>query len=175
MKEYLEVTKRLSESKFSQNLRNLKTDDEVLLKAPLGECVFKGQNKKIAFLIGGIGITPVISIIEYIIDRKLNTDILLVYSSRTEEDIAFKKELDYWRSLNGNLKIIYTVTDSLPKDESCYFSPINRDLLVWKTDDLKERLLFIFGPPQMVEAMRNLALELGCQKENIKTEQFLGY
>ena len=46
-KEYIEVTKRLSESRFSQRLKDLKIEDEVLLKVPLGNCVFKDEYKKI--------------------------------------------------------------------------------------------------------------------------------
>ena len=56
--------------------------------------------EKIAFLIGGIGITPVISIIEHICDKKLSTDVALLYSNRNEDEIAFKKELHNWQSQN---------------------------------------------------------------------------
>ena len=69
--DYIEVTKRLSDSVFSQKLKALKPSDEVLLKGPSGNCVLKEEYKKIGFLIGGIGITPVISMIEYIVDKKL--------------------------------------------------------------------------------------------------------
>lgn len=174
-KEYVEVTKRLSDSLFSQKLRGLKNQDVVLLKAPLGNCVFKDDYQKIGFLIGGIGITPVISILEYIIDKKLTTDATLLYSNSTEEEIAFKKELDYWQSINNKIKVFYTITDSPPKDTDCIFARIDKNLLLEKAEDYGERIFFIFGPPKMVEAMSNLCLELGCNKENIKTESFIGY
>ncbi len=174
-KEYIEVTKKLSDSKFSQRLKNLKIGDEVLLKLPMGSCVFKDEYKKIGFLIGGIGITPVISIIEYIIDKKLDTDVYLFYSNRTDEEIAFKKELDEWRALNKNIKVFYTVTECEPKDKTCLFGFIDKRLLKEKACDITERVLFVYGPPQMVETMCNLSLDLECKKENIKTERFIGY
>ena len=174
-REYVEVTKRLSNSAFSARLKNLKIDDEVLLAAPSGNCVFKDGYKNIGFLIGGIGITPVISIIEYIINRKLGTDITLAYSNRTDGEIAFKQELDYWRSLNDNLRIYYFVTEYQPRDKSCIYGAITKDLLKGKVCDLEKRIFFIFGPPKMVEAMEALSFELGCNKENIKTETFIGY
>jgi ferredoxin-NADP reductase len=172
---YIEFTKRLSESNFSQKLRDLKPEDEVLLKAPLGACVFKEEYKRIAFLIGGIGITPVISIVEYIIGNNLATDVLLIYSNRLEEEIAFKKELDYWQALNNKIKVRYIITEHQPKDKSCIFGRIDKELLLREALDLKERIVFIFGPPKMVEAMSTLSLELRCSKENIKTENFIGY
>lgn len=173
--DYIEVTKRLSESKFSQALKNLKTDQEVMINAPLGACVFKDEYKKIGFLIGGIGITPVISIIEYIVEKGLDTDICLIYSNRTEEEIAFKQELDHWRALNNNLKVTYIVTDCQPKDKACLFGRVDKELIKAQICDLEERLLFIFGPPKMVEAMQALSLEAGVKKENLRIENFIGY
>ena len=174
-KEYIEFTKRLSESLFSQKLKNLNINDKVLFKAPLGSCILKDEYKKIAFLIGGIGITPVISIIEYVIDKRLSTDIVLLYSNRTEAEIAFRQELDYWQSITKNIKVIYTLTDSSPKDARYVFGRIDKDLLIKKILDLDERIFFIFGPPKMVEAMKGLCIEVGCKNENIKTESFIGY
>jgi len=172
---YIEVTKRLSTSEFSQKLNGLQLEDEILVQAPLGNCIFKEEYKKIAFLIGGIGITPVISIIEYIIGKKLDTHTLLFYSNRSEEEIAFRKELDDWAGKNTNLKFFYTLTDSQAKDTKCIFGRIDKKLLLEYIKDPQERVFFIFGPPRMVEAMTGLSREIGAPQENIKTESFLGY
>jgi glycine betaine catabolism B len=173
--EYIEVTKRLSGSPFSQKLKGLKAGDEILLRAPFGSCVFDEHCRKIAFLIGGIGITPVISILEYIVGRKLNTDVVLLYSNRNDEEISFRKELDYWQSINDKLRIVYTVTDCRPKDNKCIYGYINNVLLLDAVPDISERVFFIFGPPRMVEAMTALCLDAGINKENIRTESFIGY
>ncbi|MCU0651808.1 MAG: FAD-dependent oxidoreductase [Candidatus Omnitrophica bacterium] len=175
LKDYIEFTKRISKSIFSQRLLNLKPGDEVLLKMPLGSCVFKEEYQKIAFLIGGIGITPVISIVEYIIDKKLDTDVFLLYSNRTENEIAFKKEFDRWQAINKKIKVFYTVTDCQPKDKTCMFGFIEKDLIKQLAYDLKERTVFIFGPPGMVDTICSITLGLECSRENIKTEKFLGY
>ena len=175
LRPYIEFTKRLSQSSFSQRLRGLKAQDEVLLKAPLGACVFKEEYPKIAFLIGGIGITPVISIIEYITEKKIGSDTVLFYSNRNESEIAFKPELDQWQAENDKLKVFYTVTDCQPKDSSCIFGRISKEIVQEKLPDFKERTIFIFGPPKMVEAISGLCIELGCDKNNIKTESFIGY
>lgn len=175
LKDYVEFTKRMSESRFSMALKSLDTGDEILLKAPIGNCVFNGSYAKIGFLIGGIGITPVISIIEYIMDKKLNTDILLLYSNRTDDDIAFKKELDTWQAENKNIKISYIITDCQPRDKTCIRGIIDRNMLVEKVRGINQRIFFIFGPPRMVETMNNLCTGLGCSRESIKTERFIGY
>jgi ferredoxin-NADP reductase len=174
-KEYIEFTKRLSESKFSQKLKNLKIEDTVFISSPLGNCVFDEKYKKIIFLIGGIGITPVISILEYIVDNKIDADTYLFYSNRREEEIAFKDELDSWCKINPSIKVFYLITDCVPKEKDCIYGFINKDLLKEKVKDLEERVIFTFGPPKMVKAMRQLSKELGCKEENIKAENFVGY
>ena len=174
-KGYIEVTKRLSESHFSQRLKSLNVDEQVLLKAPLGNCVFAEDYQKIAFLIGGIGITPVISIIEYIVDKDLPTDVALVYSNRSEEEIAFRQKLDHWRNQNKNIQVIYTLTDCQPKDDSCISGRINKDMLMENISDLDKRIFFLFGPPKMVEAMKELCVDMGCKEADLKTESFIGY
>ena len=174
-KEYIEVTKRLSQSHFSQRLRSLSMGDQVMLKAPLGSCIFKDDYPKIAFLIGGIGITPVISIIEYIFDRKLTTDVVLIYSNRTEEEIAFRQRLDYWLTNNRQIKVVYTLTDCKPKNDSCVSGRIDKNMLIGNIADFDKRVVFIYGHPKMVEAMKKLSLEQGAKESDLKTESFLGY
>ncbi|MDP2923665.1 MAG: FAD-binding oxidoreductase [Candidatus Omnitrophota bacterium] len=173
--DYIEVTKRLSASQFSQRLNSLKPNDMVTVKAPMGTCVFDQNDKKIGFVIGGIGITPVISIVEYIIDKEVKTDIVLFYSNKSEEDIAFKKELDTWQSISKNIKLVYTITDCQPKDDKCVFGKITNELIANKEYDMTQRKIFIFGPPKMVNTMKNLCIEIGCKKENLRTESFIGY
>lgn len=174
-KEYIEITKRISDSPFSKRLVNLRIGDKVLFKSPLGNCIVKDTYKKICFLIGGIGITPVISIIGDIIENKKDTDIILFYSNRTEEDIAFKKELNDWSEVNTNLKVYYVITDCESIDSRCISGFINKELILEKMKDFKDRIFFIFGPPKMTEAMKNLCLEIGCGEKNVRMESFIGY
>jgi len=172
-KDYIEVTKRISDSQFSQRLKALKIDDEVLLQGPFGKCALKHEYTKIGFLIGGIGITPVISILEYLIEKGLNIDVVLLYSNKTEQEIAFKSELDNWRS--SNIQIVYTVTAYPPKDTNCIYSRINKELFLDKIEDIDKRLFFIFGPPKMVEVLKNVCLDNGGKEELLMTENFVGY
>jgi len=173
--DYIEVTKRLSDSAFSGKLKGLQPGDEVLIRAPLGNITCTGDQPRIGFLIGGIGITPVISIIEYIVIRNLATDILLVYSNRTAEEIAFRAELDQWKKERDNFTLIYTLTDCEPQDPVCRQGRIDKELLTDIIKNYPDRTMFLFGPPGMVGAMQGLCDEVGCEKEKIKTENFTGY
>ena len=174
-KDYIEFTKKLSESKFSDKLRGLNVGDEVSFKLPMGKCVFEEKYKKIGFLIGGIGITPVISIIEYIVSKNLDTDVVLLYSNRTENDIAFKKELDDWQISNPNIKVVHVISDCKPSDDRCVHGTINKELMTKEIGDFHERMLFVFGPPGMVNTMKSLCVETGCNEKHVMIETFIGY
>ncbi len=175
LNDYIEVTKRIGQSAFCQRLCSLKPGDELFIEAALGACVFCADYKSIAFIIGGIGITPVISILEYVAAKKLNIKIALVYSNRTEEEIAFKQELNNWRCANPDLKVYYIVTDCQPVDKACIFGRLSKELLAEKFPQVAGWEFFIFGPPKMVEAMKELTIGIGAAEEQIKTESFIGY
>lgn len=174
-RDFFEVTKKLSASQFSGKLRALQPGDTVLFNGPLGTCIFKDTMPKIVFVVGGIGITPVVSIIEYIIDKKFSTDVVLVYSNRSQEDIAFRSELDSWQKISNKIKVYYTVTDCKPQDTRCQWTVITKEVLQKATKDWDSRMCFVYGPPKMVGAMKKLCLEAGCQDRNLKAENFIGY
>jgi ferredoxin-NADP reductase len=57
----------------------------------------------------------------------------------------------------------------------CIKGYIDKGLLAAEIKDMAQRLFFVFGPPQMVEEMKNLCTGMGCKKDNLHTESFLGY
>ncbi|MDD5069456.1 MAG: hypothetical protein PHV17_01910 [Candidatus Omnitrophica bacterium] len=171
----LEVTKRLSQSDFSRRLLGLKKDDSTLIKGPLGNCIFKDDYKKICFLVGGIGITPVISIVEHIIKNKLATDVILLYSNRTDKDIAFKENIDAWSGITPKIKVIYIVSDCQPKDTKCISGRINAEILRNNVNDLNSREIFIYGPPVMVNSTKDICKDIDCHPAKIHAENFIGY
>ena len=128
-KDYIEVTKKLTESEFSTKLKDLKQADEVLFKAPMGNCVFNTEDRRTTFLVGGIGITPVISILEYITDNKIDTDICLLYSNWTKKDIAFKEKLDALSEENESIKVIHVLVTCEVEEEGCFKGMIDKNLM----------------------------------------------
>jgi len=171
---YIEVTKRLSGSAFSEKLRQLKNNDTVSFLAPYGQCVFREEYQKIGFLVGGIGITPVISILKYIALKEIPVDVCLLYVNRNEQDIAFKDELLQLSKAQG-WQVCLTVDELRPRSSGIRFGRIGQALVEEVMPDVRERVIFSFGPPVMVKAMKDMCLNSGCRPENLKTEIFAGY
>ncbi|MBD3246864.1 MAG: hypothetical protein GF333_07660 [Candidatus Omnitrophica bacterium] len=172
---YVEVTKKMSGSAFSRSLSELRPGDSVWFEGPRGRCVFEDSMSKTSFLIGGIGITPVISVIEHVIHHRLSCELKLFYSNRTERDIAFKAELDRWSDRADQLRVFHTLTDCASSPGYCREGRIGQGWIREYAPDIEDHTVFLFGPPAMVSAMEGLCRELGCPPDKIKKENFTGY
>jgi len=164
-KEYIEFTKRITESPFSKALDKIKKGDRARLKMPYGSFTFEGEYKKIAFLSGGIGITPIRSMCKFAADKGLSADIVLLYSNRSEEEVIFKSDFDDMRAINKNMRAVHVIG-----------SRIDENLIKKEIPDFKERVFYTCGPPAMVEGMVSILKDkLGVDKNSVKTENFAGY
>lgn len=172
---YLEFTKKLTESDFSKALNNLKTGDVVKVQYPFGKFVLDESWPKIAFLSGGIGITPIRSICKYVVDKKLGTDIILIYSNRSVGDIVFRDDFEAMQKDYLLLKVSHVLGQTEAGFKSIV-GKIDSQIVKNEIPDFKERKFYLCGPPQMVEAMRNILTgELELSSNMIITENFQGY
>jgi ferredoxin-NADP reductase len=175
---YVEFTKRITGSSFSKALDRLKTGDSARLKMPLGNFTFEGEYEKIAFLSGGIGITPIRSMCKFVRDKKLSTSIILLYGNNTESDIIFKDDLDNMQRLNKNFRVVHTLTspDIDKKAWTGRTGYIDAGMIKEEIPDYKDRVFYICGPPRMVEALvGELKGSLAVQEDKIRIENFSGY
>ena len=172
---YIEFTKKITESDFSQALVNLQPGDWLNIQYPLGNFTLKDGDSKIAFLSGGIGITPIRSICKYCVDKKLDIDIALIYANRSERDIVFKEDFQQMRKHYPKLKVVQVLSEP-SENISCKAGRINSQIIKEEISDYLSRRFYLCGPPAMVEAMRNiLTQELSLPKELVVTENFQGY
>ncbi|MEZ5334582.1 MAG: FAD-dependent oxidoreductase [Methanolobus sp.] len=109
-KDHIEFTKKLTGHEFSNMLDAMKPGDKATIKGPFGKLVYEGGLDKIALLGGGIGITPMISICKYCTDMEVDTDIMLICSNKTEEDLIFTEEFDEMQKQNPKLTVFNTLT-----------------------------------------------------------------
>ena len=177
-KEYIEFTKKLTGSDYSEALDKLKPGDWAILKLPNGAFTFEGEHKKIALLTGGIGITPFRSICQFVTDKNLTTDIVLLYGNNTEEDIIFREDFDRMAKKYNNLRVVYTLA-SPDIDRSTWKGRtglISSKMIKEEIPDFGERVFYYCGPPKMVEYLgRILKDELSIPDSRLIKENFPGY
>jgi ferredoxin-NADP reductase len=175
---YIEFTKRITGSSFSGALNILKPGDRAHIRMPYGTFTFDEKDERIAFITGGIGITCVRSICKYICDMNLETDVMLLYSSKTIRDIIFYKDFEMMSSLHRNIRVVYTLT-SPDVDRDAWPGRIGRissNVIEDEIPDLFERVFYLTGPPGMVDSIsKMLKDELQITDAKMKKERFLGY
>jgi len=172
---HLEFTKKLTQSDFSNALNNLKAGDQVTIEYPFGKFILDESVSKVAFLSGGIGITPIRSICKYAVDKKLGIDIVLIYSNRSVRDIVFKDDFEAMAKSYAALRVAHVLCET-EAGFKCTVGLINASVIKNEIPDYRERKFYLCGPPQMVEAMRKILVEeLGLGTGSIIVENFQGY
>jgi ferredoxin-NADP reductase len=174
-KGYIEFTKKITQSDFSRAIDTLGPGDRLKIDYPLGRFTLGDPRERVAFLSGGIGITPIRSICRYVVDENLGTDIVLVYGNRSIGDILFREDFDNMQRQYPKLKVSHVLSEPAPGFR-CNTGHINSRIISDEIPDYAQRKFYICGPPAMVEAMKKiLTEELRLPGENIITEQFQGY
>jgi ferredoxin-NADP reductase len=174
-KGFLEFTKKISSSDFSKALDGLVPGDRLTVKYPQGSFVFKNDVKKIAFLSGGIGITPIRSICRDITDRALGTDMVLLYGNNSEEEIAFREDFDQMQSRSARFKVLHVLCKACAEWRG-RTGFITDAMIREEIPDYMERRFYLCGPPPMIEGIQKILLgQCGFPKEQLVTEGFAGY
>lgn len=175
---YLMVATRMRDTAFKRVIKDLPWGSELEIDGPFGSFTLHNDSSRPAvFLIGGIGITPVRSILLDATERKLSHRLYLFYSNRRPEDAAFLYELINLEKENLNYKFIGTMTE-MEKSQRIWNGEtgyINKEMISRYVHDLMSAIYYLAGPPAMVSAMRKLLNEIYIDDDNIKTEEFSGY
>ncbi|MFN3976866.1 MAG: ferredoxin reductase [Aquificaceae bacterium] len=174
-RETLELTiKRVPQGRASVYLtEKVKEGDEFLIKGPYGKFVWVPQMGTSLVLIGaGSGIVPLMCILRYIVSAKLeHVRATLIYSNTHYEEIIYRQELEKLQKYS-NIKVVHTLTRSHPPHWQGYTGRINTHMLLKEIEDIPTNLYYLCGPPQFVEDIANLLIELGVDKGQIKKEKY---
>ncbi len=81
---------------FTATVGALKPGDLATVHGPFGRFshVFHPNADDLVFIAGGVGITPLMSMLRYMRDRREARRVLLVYANRVAADIVFRSELE---------------------------------------------------------------------------------
>lgn len=168
-KEYQEFSiKKCGE--LTDYLHSLEVGSEITVRGPYGnhfpvETELKGKN--LLFIAGGIGLAPLRSVINYVIDNRENYGTVdIVYGSRSADDLVQLKEIqEVWMKTEG---INVHLTIDRPQegwDGHVGFVPAYVKELNLDTD----KVALICGPPIMIKFVLAGLKELGFTDEQIYT------
>ena len=176
--EDLMIATRMRDTAFKRSLKTAPLGTELTLKAPWGELILHDDARIPAvFLTGGIGITPVRSMVLQATHDHLPHKLTLFYANHRPEDAAFLDELKAAQTVNPNFTLVATMSD-MKKSAAQWQGEngqVNKAMLTKYIADLTLPIYYISGPPEMVAAMQKTLNDAGVKTSNIRAEEFSGY
>ncbi len=170
-KNHIDITMNLV-GEFTKKLWQAKIGDFLLFKGPYGKFYFdEAMSNDLILIGGGLGITPLMSIIRYCNDKGLKNKIRLIYSVRTPYDIIYTEEIKKLKEQNDNFSYIITITR--PDDKTLWIGKTGRidiDLLKNNISNVETSLYFLCGSISFVKSAIEMLESLGAKKEQIKTD-----
>jgi len=166
-KSLLTITVRaMPEGFLSDHLvRGLEPGTIVRLAAPAGEFTLPDPPpKKMLFLVGGSGITPVMSMLRTLDRRETMSDVVLVYSSPDEDRMIFRDELRELHQKHDSLHVVERFTDS----EGIFELETDLEKVC---PDWRERGTWACGPTPMLDACEEFWEQAGLA-EDLHLERF---
>ncbi len=173
---HLELTvKREDQGVVSRFLHEqVKVGDRLKVAGPYGAFTFSGTDAdSIVLIAGGVGVTPMMSVLRYLTDIVWPGQIFFIYSARSTEEMLFRGELEAIETQHPNVNVLCTVATRTPG--TSWLGPegmLTRELLQGAVPELGRRRIHLCGPPNMMAAVKALLTELGAPAEQIRTEAF---
>ena len=165
---HLEITTRLSGSTFKTALSALAPGDHVRITGPAGRLTLPAEERRVAFLVGGVGITPVISMLRSR-DSVSAPETVLFYGNREPACIPFVDEID---ALAGeHLSVVHVVEVAAEEwqGERGFITPGIVRAHIEPSDGW---LFVVAGPPVMVSAMEAILNALDIPASRAMIERF---
>jgi len=174
----LMIATRMRDTAFKRVLRKAAMRLEVKIEGPSGSfTLHRKAEKPAAFLAGGIGITPFLSIIRQASYEKAPHQLYLFDSNRRPEDAPFLELLSGTAKQNLNFHLVATMTEVDKSHRECGGETgfISKEMLTRYLSTLQGPIYYMAGPPAMVAAMRCMLTEAAVDEDDIRTEEFSGY
>ncbi|HIJ73861.1 MAG TPA: ferredoxin reductase family protein [Candidatus Hydrogenedentes bacterium] len=155
---------------FTNTIDRTQPDDTALVEAPFGRFSLVHEDApRFLFLAGGVGITPIVSMLRFMRDTGDDRPALLIYCNNEKRDIIFRDELD---ALPDNITVVHV----LAKPDEHWTGPSG-----WLTEEkigehagafLEDAHVYLCGPPPMMRKVLRYLRSLGVDSGRIHYERF---
>lgn len=154
---------------------NLKQGDDLAVHGPVGNfnCIDYPAEKAL-FLSGGVGITPLMSMVRWYFDTNAAIDINFIHSARSPKDIIYHREMEHVFSRIPEFKLHIVCERSDELGESWYGLRgfVNQRMLELIAPDYLEREIFCCGPTPYMNAVKNILQQNGFNMAHYHEESF---
>lgn len=156
---------------WTHHLMQFPEGRQLFVSQPMGNFIWKNNLSHAVFLLGGIGISPIMSMLRFLKGSKYKPkSITMFYGNRTIDTVAYRNELmKLQQSLPLKIVNIYShLSDNHPWQG--YRGFITDEIIKKEVDISVPHTFFIVGPPIFIEKMQHILKDFSTPQENIKLE-----
>ncbi|MFQ5937034.1 MAG: ferredoxin reductase [Acidiferrobacterales bacterium] len=122
---------------------------------------------------GGSGVVPLMSMLRHRANTAPEVPALLLYSSRSVDEVIYREQLDRYAASNPKLTVVHTLTRAQPSGWNGYTRRVDQEMLA----DVMRRIgepshVYVCGPTGFVEAVADELVALDVPPAIIRTERF---
>ena len=151
-----------SHKSVTNQLLQLKINDELILHEVFGDIAYKGEG---VFIAGGAGVTPFISIFRHLQLKNEIGNNQLIFANKTKADIILEEE---FKNLLGKNFINILSDENIEGYANGY---ITEYFLKTNIGDLNKNF-YVCGPPLMMDAVEKMLANLQVDEKLIIKEAF---
>lgn len=157
---------------FTSKLDKLSIGDKSMIEGPFGAFSNAYMSGPFVFVAGGIGITPIISMLRFMKKLKQKEKTILIYGDQQRKDLIFYNELEQLKKTGNWLKAIYVLSKENLRKDGFYNGRINLGILQNAVLNFKSSKFFLVGPYDMIGEVYKILKTQGVEKQRIFTEKF---
>ncbi len=152
-------------------LNKIGIGSSLTLSAPLGNFYYQPLRdaKNIIAIVGGSGITSIISLALAIFDGIVDANLVILYGNKTKNDIIFKEKLDDIICKTDKVKVVHVLSND--DDTEYEHGYITKDLIDKYISE--ETSFFVCGPIEMLRYINDILKEYSLPKKYIRHDLFM--
>ena len=159
---------------FTAGIGRVRPGDRATVHGPFGRFSYTlhRDDEDLVFVAGGVGITPLMSMLRFMRDRSEPRRVLLAYASRSAADMLFTGELEAMQARQRPALRVVPVLADAPPGWSGETGRLDADRVASLCGGIEGKAFYLCCPPPMTAAMVRGLRRLGVSPRRIHTDHF---